>query len=256
MDTLKSIFFALPGVVAFLFAALALAVIYVDELQARLKNHRVLRYALAVLVIAVGGAAFLADRVQHDQEQQHLEQKITEAESSTASKTAIDLTAPIAERVATETTSKVTKQLNRDYGDVIFDLRKQIADLRHVNETDVRLAYAPAVDLVYVGDRLQLWNRGKTTLTLWGNKYGDDPRNMDGPVQISTGAFEYFLTDKLQSRILQALGQNASEHVPLEMYVTTADKKKYVIHGELFEIVKDGAITIHTNNHGIERTDW
>lgn len=256
MGTLRSIFYQLPGVVAFLFAALGLAVIYVDELQQRLKKHKVLRWGLAAVVLAIGLAAFIADQLQHDQEQQHLAQEIQQTAASTATSTAAKLAPAVAARVAAQTASQVTKQLNKDYGDVLSGLYKQISDLRGVNETAVRLAYAPAVDLIYAGDVLQVWNKGRTTLTLWGDKYGDGPKDIEKPAQISTGGFYYILTDRLQRRILQELGQNGSARVPLDLYISTADKKKYVVHCELWEIVKDGAITIRTSNHGIERRNW
>ncbi len=169
-----------------------------------------------------------------------------------------------AERVAATTSTSVTGALNKQYGELIGNLYKDIGKLEgkldsqlDVRRRELALNYMPSIDLIYAGDQLQIWNRGKTNISLWGNKYNGNDRDMSNiPYVISPTTHRYLLTDKLREHILSRLGKNGEARVPLELYITTADNTKYIMHGELWEIVKDGQITIHTQNHGFEKVDW
>ncbi|MFZ0593503.1 MAG: hypothetical protein WAM39_23800 [Bryobacteraceae bacterium] len=184
-----------------------------------------------------------------------------ERRSAENSRSAVTQTA---ERVATETSSRVTDSLNKQYGPVISGLYKEISDLQSKVETqsnlrrqELSLNYAPSVDLIYAGDQLQIWNRGKTNLKLWGDRYNGGAISMsDTPYVISPTTYRYLLTDTLKANILGTIGQNGEARVPLEIYITTADGQRYIVRGELWEIVKDGQITIHTQNHGFDKVDW
>jgi hypothetical protein len=155
----KAIFLALPGIVAFLMAALALAVIYMDELQTKLKDQRAIRWIVAIVLIGMGIGAFVSDRVQRNEEQKASIEKIRQ--------TAVDTANDLSPKVAAETASRVTERLNKDYGDVISGLYKQVVSLeaqQHnqfgLSQKQLALNYAPSVDLIYAGDQLQVWNRG------------------------------------------------------------------------------------------------
>lgn len=79
-NVFREIFFALPAIVGLLFTAAALAVIYMDELQARLKDQRIVRWIVAIVLLVMGIGAFISDKVQKNLE----EQKLTAAIESTA----------------------------------------------------------------------------------------------------------------------------------------------------------------------------
>jgi hypothetical protein len=169
------------------------------------------------------------------------------------------------ERVATNTAARVTDALNKQYGSFISDLYKEMGGLKGQMQTqaglrkeELELNYTPAVDLVYAGDRLQLWNRGKTSITLWGDKY--DGMHADigpgPPVVVGPTDNYYLLTNKLQELVSASLGNNGEARVPTEFYFSTEDKQKYILHCTLWEVMKDGKLTIHTQCHGFERRDW
>ncbi|MGA2457337.1 MAG: hypothetical protein ABSF85_07205 [Terriglobales bacterium] len=178
-------------------------------------------------------------------------------------RTAQKVTKELAPEVAAETSAHVTRVLNREYGSVISDLYKQLGELggkiqgqSGLREKELALSYLVSADIIYAGDQLQIWNRGKTNIYLWGDKYDDDPRDIERPNVIAPTDCYYLLTNKLNPHILAQLGQNGEAKVPLELYLTAADGKKYIMHSTLWEIVKDGKITIHTQTHGYEETDW
>jgi len=169
-----------------------------------------------------------------------------------------------ATRVSTATATKVTETLNQQYGSVMSGLYHEIGGLEAqlqgqsgIQQKQLALNYAPSIDLVYAGDQLQIWNRGRTNIYLWGDKYDGGPLDFDGKSYIiSPGTNYYILTNLLKANILSKLGQNGEARVPLDLYITTEDKTKYVVHAELWEIMKDDQLTIHTQNHAFEKTDW
>jgi hypothetical protein len=167
------------------------------------------------------------------------------------------------ERVAAEASSRITDTLNKQYGTYIGALYREIGSLEGkvgnesgLHRRELALSYTPSLDIIYAGDQLQIWNRGKTNITLWGDKYDGGKPDIEAPAIISPTTYYYLLTDKLKAFILASLGQNGEARVPLDIYISAEDKQKYVMHCELWEIVKDGQITIHTQNHGFEKRDW
>jgi hypothetical protein len=61
-------FDALPGIVGFVLAAVAFAVLFVEELQAKLKNHKLARWSIAVGLSLIGVGAFVSDKMQREEE--------------------------------------------------------------------------------------------------------------------------------------------------------------------------------------------
>ena len=133
----------------------------------------------------------------------------------------------------------------------------QIENQRYLSKEELALNCAPMINLVHVNNQFQVWNRGKTVIMLWGNKYGDMAPDMnDPPVSITPQDYSYYATDNTKELILSHLGNNGEAWVPLEIFISTANNQKYVVHYRLWEIVKDGQITIHTQNNGLEKKDW
>ena len=97
----KELFFALPGIVAFFVAAAALAVIYMEELQQKLKDRRAIRWIVAAVLLLMGVGAFVSDRVQKSQDINALITAVRE----TAEKTSTNVSASVS--------GKVTDVLNK-----------------------------------------------------------------------------------------------------------------------------------------------
>jgi hypothetical protein len=167
-------------------------------------------------------------------------------------------------KVATDTASTVTDTLSRQYGAVIrglyqdiSNLQTDIRDQKGISKEQLALNYRPSADLVFAGDRLVLWNRGRTNLNLWGNKYSGYPRTLGNePMVIGPGDNYYLLITNLKQTITDKLGNNGEDRVPLEIYISMEDKSKYTMHCELWEIMKDNNLTIHTQCHGFTKNHW
>lgn len=221
----------------------------IEVVSKEIKDH--LYWRIAVLAFGVGLSALTWFQMSRAARNAAIEQE------NAIERTATKVSEQVAPKVAAETSSRVTETLNRDYGSVIRGLYQEIGEQATAGKRELALKFEPSVDLIYAGDQLQIWNRGSTNLALWGDKYDGERGDHSGPpFVISPASNRYLLTDKLKPYILGQLGQNGEAHVPFDLYISTADNQKYVMHGELWEIVKDGQITIHTQNHGFEKRDW
>jgi hypothetical protein len=122
IDVLKDLFFALPGLVAFLIAAAALAVFYMEELQVKLKEQRIIRWAVATVLLLMGVGAFAADKIQKNQERLEREQAIKDTSRD----------------VAAETSKQVTKVITDQYSQMVADQKREIDELQKKLEAQGR----------------------------------------------------------------------------------------------------------------------
>jgi hypothetical protein len=172
-------------------------------------------------------------------------------------RTAQTVSEKVVPKVASETSAKVTDVLNRQYGTVISELYQQLAEQNATGRSQLALNYKPSVDIIYAGESLQIWNRGRTNIYFHGDKYGDHPVSMNAsPMVIVPNDNYYLLANLMNPYILRTVGQNGEARVPLELYLRTADGEKYIMHSTLWEVVKEGQITIHTQTHEYEKKDW
>ncbi len=111
----KAVFFALPGIVAFLIAAASLAVFYMEELQAKLKDQRLIRWVAAIALLLIGIGAFAADKIQKVQERDERERAVKET----------------SKEVAAETAKQVTRAVTGQYSQMVADQKNQITDLQN-----------------------------------------------------------------------------------------------------------------------------
>jgi hypothetical protein len=245
----KEMFLALPGIVAFFMAALALAVIYMDELQTKLKDQRAIRWIVAFVLIAMGAGAFISDRVQKGEEQANTEQKIKE--------TAVETAQNLSPKVAAQTAAQVSDQLNKDYGIVISELYKEIGVLQvqqqsQINIVKKQFALNSAISMeVFYAGYLQLWNRGNNNVYVCGQKYDGDLASAIKPFEITPKNGFSLVTD-FNSFVRQRLGDNAQTEVPYDVYLLNEDHKKYVMHNILIETVTNGVVTVHAQTRGYE----
>jgi hypothetical protein len=74
----KAFFYVLPALVAYVVTAVGLAILFMEELQIKLRAHRAARWMLAIALFLIGIGAVYSDKVQKAQEQAHIDQKIQE----------------------------------------------------------------------------------------------------------------------------------------------------------------------------------
>lgn len=126
-----------------------------------------------------------------------------------------------------------------------------------INQNLLELSHVVSVELSYAPQKLNIFNKGRENVWLWGTKFGDGPRTMEpNPRLVTPGGSYYLLTDKLEPEILQKVGQNGDDTKPLEIYIESQINKKYVVRNLLFIQVRTGAISIHSQTISIQEADW
>ena len=118
---------------------------------------------------------------------------------------------------------------------------------------------AKALDVILLpfAGQMNLYNNGSNDLRLYGDKFGDEPRDMvDAPRVIPSGAFYYFLTDKMEAYCRARLGGNGERLYPFECYLSDSSNKRYVAQFDLLVTLKDGVFAIHAQQLGVEEQDW
>lgn len=141
------------------------------------------------------------------------------------------------------------------------DLKKSVetkdSALIAIAKQQLDLSFVPAIDITHETGRVHIFNRGKTTIRIWGDKYGNENARIEKtPMAIPpSGSYDLF-SEALEKLILGQIGANGEARVPFELYLTTEDEKKHVVLCTFWEVVKDSKLTINTQTHGIEQRDW
>ena len=163
----------------------------------------------------------------------------------------------------------VTAELRRIRGDNEI-LRKQIVEkdriLEGIGRDDLRarqreldLKFVPSVDIVYVGDRIRIYNRGATNIYFWGDQLGNTPKDTESTPRLiapSSDSFYYLLMDNMKKWATSTIGADGQSRESFRLFITSEDSKKYVVNGLLWIVMSNGEMTIHPAVTGIVKVDW
>jgi uncharacterized membrane protein len=127
---------------------------------------------------------------------------------------------------------------------------------REATQKELTLNYIPSVAVVHQDHRLYIYNEGKSDLYMWGNKLTDlqtvDPK----PRIIPSNANYYMFVDQVEAEILRKLGNNGEVRVPFELYLSNVRNERYIATFELLILVRNGAVSIHSQMTGISLKNW
>ncbi len=147
-------------------------------------------------------------------------------------------------------------------------LKREIADkdkiLARIAEMQLDLAqkefalsYSPCVDITYQNKRINIYNKGKANLRLWGTQLAGGIRLLEKRPRIISPDGSYFLFgDHLDQELQQKLPANDRCAIPFDVFLEDALSRKYTVKELLFAEKVNGQIEIHTQNTGIIREDW
>lgn len=126
-----------------------------------------------------------------------------------------------------------------------------------INNQLLELNNVVSVEVAYATKKLNVFNKGKNNIWLWGTKISKEPKTIESePRLITPGGFYYLLTDKLESKILQEIPGDGSIKVNLDLFIKDGRNKKYIIKNLLFIQVKNKDITIHSQTTSINQSNW
>lgn len=116
-----------------------------------------------------------------------------------------------------------------------------------------------SVDLLYdsANKALNIVNRGGTNVYLWGDRLQGWPKSVDAPRTITPNGGAYHIwADRMAQALLQKLGNNGQDRIPFELYVSDEGNKKHIINYIFWVRIRDGVITIETQNMGTTDSDF
>jgi|GEM_PF-1992805 vacuolar-type H+-ATPase subunit I/STV1 len=133
----------------------------------------------------------------------------------------------------------------------------------NLKQKELELNYAISVDMIYddAGHQFKIYNRGKTNIRFWGTRLdlNNAMKSISKEARIITpnpNTFYYVFTNELEKDIAKNLGLNGERYLPFELFIENERREKFTISFLLWIVVKDGKITIHTQNTDISKADW
>jgi hypothetical protein len=158
-------------------------------------------------------------------------------------------------------TAKILKALG-DKQDVALTAQQQTLQLTgQMNgalQTQLGLNFAPALTLVYQEPQKQLtfMNLGKTEVFVWGTKDNGKTDMLPEPRIIVGGASYSLPVDDLLKAASQRIPKGGSETLPYEVYLKTANGKKYIAKFLVIATWRDDTLILKAQQTGIKSEDW
>jgi len=126
-----------------------------------------------------------------------------------------------------------------------------------INKQLVELQHQPSVEVATTEDQLRIHNKGGNSIWLWGSHVDHSLKLIENePRLITPQGFYYIPLAMLKSGVLSLIGQTGEERLTLTLYITTADKRKYVIRNVLLCVATAGQVAVHSQTVGIEHKEW
>jgi hypothetical protein len=126
-----------------------------------------------------------------------------------------------------------------------------------INRQLLDLNFRLSLEVAYDKGRLNIFNKGKENVWIWGSQFADEPVRMEtlGRLIVPGGSY-YILADRLQILMRRRLGADGESYFPWNIFVATENGKKYTVKTLLLVKMVAGEMTVHTQTVGFVETDW
>jgi len=126
-----------------------------------------------------------------------------------------------------------------------------------INQKLYDLNFNVSLEVTYDNKQLNIINKGKENVWIWGTKLADNPKNIERDSRlIPPGGFYYMLATRLELDLIKNIGINGEIRLPLEVYIESANQRRYVVKLLLWAIIKDGVLAVHTQTLAIQPFNW
>jgi hypothetical protein len=150
--------------------------------------------------------------------------------------------ADIAERVAKDQALDVERA--RKAAEASAEAAKELADTA---SRQYRLRFMPSIEVTYTGRRLNIHNKGRENIWLWGTKVSGFPLGLESQGRlIVPNGFYYILGDGLEAAFAEIRKDGKEVRVTCQMFLQTADEVRYVASMSLWATFSDPQTEIHT----------
>ncbi|MGA8216717.1 MAG: hypothetical protein WB799_24240 [Candidatus Sulfotelmatobacter sp.] len=158
-------------------------------------------------------------------------------------------------------TARIMKSL-REEQDIVLATQQQTLQLTgQINgalQTQLGLNFAPALTLAYDEPHksLTFLNFGKTEVFVWGSKDIGKLDMLPEPRIIVGGGSYTVPEDDLLKTESQRVPKGSSETLPYDVYLKTANGKKYIARFLVIATWRDDILILKTQQTGIKPEDW
>jgi hypothetical protein len=139
------------------------------------------------------------------------------------------------------------------------DTLTSIGRMNVVLDQELNLAFAVSVNVTVDNSKkhLSLANLSKTSVYIWGGKFGDEPPGKfpDERFIPPGGGYDFFL-DPVYKLAVISVPQGSEKQIPLDLYVQSADGHEYVMHGFLLERWEGSEINIFPTMTSVKPEKW
>jgi hypothetical protein len=128
-----------------------------------------------------------------------------------------------------------------------------------INQKLYDMNFNVATEVIYDSNekKLNIFNKGRENIWLWGNKLDSGPKSIDKEGRLVTpGGFYYVLAASMEKEVLEKVGTNGELRVPFDVYLKDGLRRPYIAKVILFIQVAEGKLTVHTQTVSIDQMQW
>lgn len=136
---------------------------------------------------------------------------------------------------------------------------KSIGRMNDALDQELNLAFAVAINVTVdnATKHMTLANLAKTSVYVWGAKFGDEaPGKFPDERFIPPGGGYIFFLDDVYKLAAISVPRSSQKQVPLELYVQSADGREYVMHGFLLEKWEKDELNFYPTMTGVKLENW
>jgi hypothetical protein len=140
--------------------------------------------------------------------------------------------------------------------DRLAELKEVTGKMNEGIQTELALNYDVTVEVTFDNSvkHVNIANKGRTNVYIWGDKVGDDPPTMETKGRmIAPGGYYYILADKFYEEVGKRLPKGSEKLLPLTVYLKNDHGNEFSVECQFFAVWYLDNLTIHTQTASIKR---
>lgn len=156
---------------------------------------------------------------------------------------------------------KVFEHLDKSSGataETLVAVKDSINAMKTAVQNQLALSYEPSIIVKFEPTRrLNIINGGRTSITLWGDKQGNDaPYFLKAPHVMAINAGYEFDATPLYTQLEQRVPKGSSYTFPLQIYIKNELGAEFIVHATLTGVWEEDRVRIFTQVNSILRSQW
>jgi hypothetical protein len=141
--------------------------------------------------------------------------------------------------------------------DRLAELKEVTKKMNEGIQTELELNYDVTVEVTFDNSvkHVNIANKGRTNVYVWGDKIGDGPPTMDTKGRlIAPGGYYYILADKFYEEVGRVLPKGSEKLLPFTVYLKNDHGNEFTVQCQFFAVWYLDNLTIHTQTTSIKRS--